>query len=104
MPSGLTGDVHVVIRPESVAIGLGQGSDAVVVGRSFYGHDQLVHAPCRGRLVLGGIDIPRAQAMDHVFGFMIYNDFSARAIQSREMAVGLGPAKGKDFVGGHVFG
>jgi 2-keto-4-pentenoate hydratase/2-oxohepta-3-ene-1,7-dioic acid hydratase in catechol pathway len=42
--------------------------------------------------------------MEHVFGFMIYNDFSARAIQGKEMAVGLGPAKGKDFVGGHVFG
>jgi iron(III) transport system ATP-binding protein len=39
----LAGDVQVVIRPESVAIGLGQGSDAVVVARSFYGHDQLVH-------------------------------------------------------------
>jgi iron(III) transport system ATP-binding protein len=39
----LAGDVHVVIRPESVAIGLGPGSDAVVVARSFYGHDQLVH-------------------------------------------------------------
>ena len=38
----LAGAVHVVIRPESVAIGLGPGSDAVVVGRSFYGHDQLV--------------------------------------------------------------
>jgi iron(III) transport system ATP-binding protein len=38
----LAGDVHVVIRPESVAIGLGPGSDAVVVGRSFYGHDQLL--------------------------------------------------------------
>jgi iron(III) transport system ATP-binding protein len=39
----LAGDVHVVIRPESVAIGLGPGSDAVVVARTFYGHDQLVH-------------------------------------------------------------
>jgi iron(III) transport system ATP-binding protein len=39
----LAGDVHVVIRPESVAIGLGPGSEAVVVGRSFYGHDQLLH-------------------------------------------------------------
>jgi iron(III) transport system ATP-binding protein len=38
----LAGDVHVVIRPESVAIGLGPGSDAVVVARSFYGHDQLL--------------------------------------------------------------
>jgi iron(III) transport system ATP-binding protein len=39
----LAGDVHVVIRPESVAIGLGPGSEAVVVARSFYGHDQLLH-------------------------------------------------------------
>ena len=52
----------------------------------------------------GGINISPEQAMEHIFGFMIYNDFSARAIQSREMEVGLGPAKGKDFVSGHVFG
>lgn len=51
-----------------------------------------------------GKDIPREEAMDHVFGFMIYNDFSERAIQSREMSVGLGPAKGKDFHNAHVFG
>ena len=42
--------------------------------------------------------------MDHVFGFMIYNDFSERVIQGREMSVGLGPAKGKDFHNAHVFG
>lgn len=52
----------------------------------------------------GGVNIPRERAMERIFGFMIYNDFSARAIQSREMEVGLGPAKGKDFVAGHVFG
>jgi 2-keto-4-pentenoate hydratase/2-oxohepta-3-ene-1,7-dioic acid hydratase in catechol pathway len=52
----------------------------------------------------GGANIPRETAMQHVFGYMIYNDFSARAIQSREMSVGLGPAKGKDFARGHVLG
>jgi 2-keto-4-pentenoate hydratase/2-oxohepta-3-ene-1,7-dioic acid hydratase in catechol pathway len=52
----------------------------------------------------GGVDIPRERAMEHVFGFMIYDDFSARGIQSREMSVGLGPAKGKDFRKAHVFG
>jgi 2-keto-4-pentenoate hydratase/2-oxohepta-3-ene-1,7-dioic acid hydratase in catechol pathway len=52
----------------------------------------------------GGANIPREDAMQHVFGYMIYNDFSARAIQSREMSVGLGPAKGKDFMRGHVLG
>jgi fumarylacetoacetate (FAA) hydrolase len=30
-------------------------------------------------------------------GFTILNDFSARDLQAREMQVGLGPAKGKDF-------
>jgi iron(III) transport system ATP-binding protein len=43
----LDGAVQVVIRPESVAIGhsaeSGDAAEAVVVERSFYGHDQLVH-------------------------------------------------------------
>lgn len=52
----------------------------------------------------GGINISAEKAMDHVFGYMIYNDFSARAIQNREMSVGLGPAKGKDFTSGHAIG
>jgi 2-keto-4-pentenoate hydratase/2-oxohepta-3-ene-1,7-dioic acid hydratase in catechol pathway len=57
-------------------------------------------------MVIGkaGKDISREDAMDHVFGFMIYNDFSERVIQGREMTVGLGPAKGKDFHNAHVFG
>ncbi|BCY07499.1 fumarylacetoacetate hydrolase family protein [Actinoplanes sp. L3-i22] len=32
-----------------------------------------------------------------IFGYTIFNDWSARDLQSREMKVGLGPAKGKDF-------
>jgi len=36
-------------------------------------------------------------AMDCVEGFTIYNDFSARDLQRKEMSVGLGPSKGKDF-------
>jgi 2-keto-4-pentenoate hydratase/2-oxohepta-3-ene-1,7-dioic acid hydratase in catechol pathway len=32
-----------------------------------------------------------------IFGYTIFNDFSARDLQSREMKVSLGPAKGKDF-------
>jgi iron(III) transport system ATP-binding protein len=43
----LAGDVQVVIRPESVAIGSGPArephAEALIVARSFYGHDQLVH-------------------------------------------------------------
>lgn len=52
----------------------------------------------------GGVNIPKESALDHLFGLMIYDDFSAREIQSREMSVGLGPAKGKDFLRAHVFG
>lgn len=37
------------------------------------------------------------RALDCLLGFTIYDDFSARDLQRREMAVGLGPAKGKDF-------
>ncbi len=55
-------------------------------------------------IVIGkqGRNIPKEKAMEHVFGYMLYNDFSAREIQSREMSVGL--AKGKDFGHAHVFG
>ncbi len=44
-----------------------------------------------------GRDIPADKAEEHIFGYMIYNDWSARDVQRKEMAVGLGPAKGKDF-------
>src|SRR5207244_9285494 len=44
-----------------------------------------------------GCDIPIARAWEHVAGFVILNDFSARDLQRAEMEVGLGPAKGKDF-------
>lgn len=52
----------------------------------------------------GGTNIAPNAARNHIFGYTIYNDFSARAIQQREMSVGLGPAKGKDFHHGHVLG
>lgn len=45
----------------------------------------------------GGRDIAAARAWDHVMGFTIINDFSARDLQRREQAVGLGPTKSKDF-------
>jgi 2-keto-4-pentenoate hydratase/2-oxohepta-3-ene-1,7-dioic acid hydratase in catechol pathway len=35
-------------------------------------------------------------ARDHVFGYTVLNDWSARDLQAREMKVNLGPAKGKD--------
>lgn len=44
-----------------------------------------------------GQDIPAEEAEEYIFGYMIFNDWSARDVQQREMRVGLGPAKGKDF-------
>jgi 2-keto-4-pentenoate hydratase/2-oxohepta-3-ene-1,7-dioic acid hydratase in catechol pathway len=42
-------------------------------------------------------NIPVGAAGRHIAGYMIMNDWSARDLQRKEMLVGLGPAKGKDF-------
>ncbi|GAB2824327.1 fumarylacetoacetate hydrolase family protein [Actinocorallia aurea] len=44
-----------------------------------------------------GRDLTPEQARDHIFGYTVFNDWSARDLQSLEMKVGLGPCKGKDF-------
>lgn len=44
-----------------------------------------------------GKNIKASEADDYIFGYCIMNDWSARDIQRKEMKVGLGPAKGKDF-------
>jgi 2-keto-4-pentenoate hydratase/2-oxohepta-3-ene-1,7-dioic acid hydratase in catechol pathway len=44
-----------------------------------------------------GRNITPEQGREHIFGYTIMNDFSARDVQRREMKVNLGPAKGKDF-------
>lgn len=72
------------------------------------GHDQDIVVPDHGswldfELEIGciigraGRDIEVAQADNHIAGYTIINDWSLRDVQRREMAVGLGPAKGKDF-------
>jgi fumarylacetoacetate (FAA) hydrolase len=45
-------------------------------------------------------DLSASTADAHIFGLMIMNDFSARALQMEEMKLSLGPAKGKDFATG----
>jgi 2-keto-4-pentenoate hydratase/2-oxohepta-3-ene-1,7-dioic acid hydratase in catechol pathway len=42
-------------------------------------------------------NVGEADAADYIAGYCIMNDWSARDLQSREMSVGLGPSKGKDF-------
>lgn len=44
-----------------------------------------------------GKNISPDNALDHIFGYTILNDISARDIQKKEMSVRLGPSKGKDF-------
>ena len=82
---------------------------------SVSGPDDTIRWPAYSRLMdyecelaciigVGGVDIPRERAMQHVFGYTVFNDFSARDTQGAEMAGGLGPAKGKDFDGANAFG
>jgi fumarylacetoacetate (FAA) hydrolase len=78
---------------------------------SLIGHEASVYAPAGSAeldyelelgivIGTGGRDIKLENAWRHVAGFTIINDFSARDLQRKEMAVGLGPAKGKDFATG----
>ncbi|MFF5187942.1 fumarylacetoacetate hydrolase family protein [Streptomyces sp. NPDC000345] len=43
-----------------------------------------------------GRDLTPEQAREHIVGYTVLNDWSARDLQSREMQVRLGPCKGKD--------
>jgi 2-keto-4-pentenoate hydratase/2-oxohepta-3-ene-1,7-dioic acid hydratase in catechol pathway len=69
-------------------------------------YSQWMDYECELACVIGrkGKDISTESALDHIFGFTIFNDFSARDAQYREMDGRLGPAKGKDFDTGNVFG
>ena len=49
---------------------------------------------------VGGADIAPDRARDHIFGFTIFNDWSARDLQFPFMDAGLGPGAGKDFANG----
>lgn len=51
-----------------------------------------------------GKDIGRSDAREHIFGYTIFNDFSARDEQAIVMQGMLGPGKGKDFDRANVFG
>lgn len=44
-----------------------------------------------------GRDIPEERAAEHILGYAILNDWSARDAQTGEMAMGTGPYKGKDW-------
>lgn len=73
-----------------------------------YGHEETVPYPAYTQaldfeleiaVVIGkaGIDIQPEDALSYIFGYTIFNDWSARDVQMQEMRVNLGPAKSKDF-------
>ena len=81
--------------------------------REIYGPDDVVPWPFYTKkldfeseiaCVIGkkGKNISEDKADDYIFGYMIFNDLSARDIQKKEMALRMGPTKGKDFA--NVFG
>jgi 2-keto-4-pentenoate hydratase/2-oxohepta-3-ene-1,7-dioic acid hydratase in catechol pathway len=51
-----------------------------------------------------GIDIRAEDALAYVFGWTIWNDVSARDTQVRELPIGMGPGKAKDWDGSNVLG
>ncbi len=73
-----------------------------------YGHEDVIPYPSYTQaldyeleiaVVIGkpGIDIKPEDAPDHIFGYTIFNDWSARDLQVQEMKVNFGPVKSKDF-------
>lgn len=76
-PAGIVGPADdVPVSPGSVAFDY-ELEVAAIIGRA-------------------GSDLDPATAADHIAGYTILADWSARDLQRVEMGVGLGPAKGKD--------
>lgn len=78
-PNSVVGHGDCVVCPDNTSQLDYELELAIVIGR------ECINLPADDR------------AMEVVSGFTIYNDWSARDLQRQEMAVGLGPSKGKDF-------
>ena len=76
--------------------------------QAIYGPDDEIRRPAKETkldieleiaVIIGkkGTDIKATEAENYIFGYTIFNDWTARAIQRREMEIPLGPHKGKDF-------
>lgn len=77
-PNAIYGPEATVPKPNSTAKLDFELEVAVVIGKE-----------CR--------DLKPDEADAVIAGYLIMNDWSARDVQAKEMKVGLGPAKGKDF-------
>src|SRR5581483_2775527 len=65
---------------------------------AIFGPDQEITRPTGSTMLDFELEIAAViDGESAIAGFTLMNDWSARDIQRREMTVGLGPAKGKDF-------
>lgn len=80
---------------------VGSGHDVV-----WPAYSQIIDYEFELGIVIGksGVNVTKEAALQHVFGYTIFNDFSARDAQYKEMTVGFGPSKGKDFDTGNGLG
>jgi iron(III) transport system ATP-binding protein len=83
---GVQGRVDVFVRPESVAVGVRaarEGAEAVVVQRSFFGHDQLLQLELAdgARLRSRRLGFPAWHPGDHV---RVWLDGPANAVVAHE--------------------
>lgn len=73
-----------------------------------FGHDDVIPHPAYTNaidfeleiaVIIGkaGMNIKAEDAPKHIFGYTIFNDWSARDLQVQEMRVNFGPVKSKDF-------
>ena len=62
---------------------------------------ELEVALCIGKY---GVNIPVEKAEEHIFGYTIFNDVSARDFQRKEMSLKLGPTKAKSFQNSNIMG
>lgn len=85
LPVSYMGSAQAVVGPEEEIV--------------WPGYSQHLDYELELGIVIGrdGRDLTPEQALDHVLGVTLLNDFSARDIQFREMAGRLGPSKGKHF-------
>ena len=85
----------------STAAIVGSGASVRVPGYCRVFDYELEWAVVIGR---AGADIAADRAREHIAGYTIFNDFSARDEQTKAMRSLLGPGKGKDFDTGNALG
>lgn len=90
----------IYYKPSRFAV-CGTGQDVVWPAYSQTMDYELEFACVIGK---AGRDISKDNARQHIFGYTIFNDLSARDEQFLEMPGQLGPGKGKDFDNSNVLG